>query len=178
MNHILNNIGFNNIGFNGPFILIIFTIYLLWNKENLLFYYIVGIFTNMILNVVLKGIIQEPRPIFEDKKVSLATSHAKRFFYQNGIPFELFGMPSGHTQSTFFSTIFIYLSLKKMNITYIYLLITLITSIQRISSNYHTISQVLVGTLVGSFFALFVYNFAQQNIKGRIREKPDDNGPV
>ncbi len=173
MNEILNK-----IGFNGPFILIIFTIYLLWNKQNLLFYYVIGIFSNMILNIILKGIIQEPRPIFEEKKVSLAISHAKRVFYQNGVPFDLFGMPSGHVQSTFFSTIFIYLALKKMNVLYIYLLITLITCVQRVSSNYHSISQVIVGSLVGSFFALFIYTSAQQNIKGKIREKPDDNGPI
>ena len=132
----------------------------------------------MILNIIIKGIIQEPRPIYDHKKVSLAITHAKRFFYQNGVPFDLFGMPSGHAQSSFFSTIFIYFALRKMNITYIYLALTLLTCIQRISSNYHSISQVIVGSFIGSLFAFFVYNLAQQNLQGKIREKPDDNGPI
>jgi len=172
----MNNI-LNEIGFYGPFILIILTFYLLWDNKNLLFYYVVGIFANMVLNIILKGIIQEPRPIFEDKKISLATTHAKRFFFQNGIPFDLFGMPSGHAQSSFFSTLFIYLSLRNNNITFIYLLISLITCIQRVSSNYHSISQVIVGSLVGSLFGLFVYNKFKEKLKGKIREKPDDNAP-
>ena len=61
----------NHLGSHGPFILIILSIYLLWDHKILLFYYVIGIFVNMILNIILKGIIQEPRPIFDDKKVSL-----------------------------------------------------------------------------------------------------------
>ena len=168
----------NHLGSHGPFILIILSIYLLWDHKILLFYYVIGIFVNMILNIILKGIIQEPRPIFDDKKVSLAVTHAKRFFYQNGVPFDLFGMPSGHAQSSFFSTIFIYLALRKMNITYIYLALTILTCIQRILSNYHSINQVIVGSFIGSLFAFFIYYLSEKKLQGKIRVKPDDNGPI
>ena len=168
----------NDLGFYGPFILIILSVYLLWNHKNLLFYYVIGIFANMILNIILKGIIQEPRPIFDDKKVSLAVTHAKRLFYQNGVPFNLFGMPSGHSQNSFFSTIFIYLALRKLNITYIYIALTILTCIQRISSHYHSINQVIVGSFIGSLFAFFIYYLARTNLQGKIRAKYDDNGPI
>ena len=133
---------------------------------------------NMILNIILKGIIQEPRPLFDHKKVSLALTHAKRLFYQNGVPFNLFGMPSGHAQNSFFSTIFIYLALRKMNITYIYLALTILTCIQRITSNYHSINQVIVGSFIGSLFAFFIYYLAEIKLQGKIRLKSDDNGPI
>jgi membrane-associated phospholipid phosphatase len=168
----------NDLGFYGPFILIILSVYLLWNHKILLFYYVIGIFVNTILNVILKGIIQEPRPIFDDKKVSLALTHAKRLFYQKGVPFDLFGMPSGHAQSSFFSTIFIYLALRKMNITYIYIALTILTCIQRITSNYHSINQVIVGSLIGFLFAFFIYYFSQKKLQGKIKVKADDNGPI
>jgi len=39
-------------------------------------------------------------------------------------------------------------------------------------------SQVIVGSVVGSVFAYIVYQLAREKIKGRIRERDDDNGPV
>jgi len=168
----------NNLGFYGPFILIILSVYLLWGHKNLLFYYVIGIFVNMILNIILKGIIQESRPIFDYKKVSLASTRAKKLLYQNGVPFYLFGMPSGHAQNSFFSTIFIYLALRKMNITYIYLGLTILICIQRISTNYHSINQVIVGSFIGSLFAFFIYYLVDKKLQGKIRPKPDDNGPI
>jgi membrane-associated phospholipid phosphatase len=132
----------------------------------------------MVLNIILKGIIQEPRPIFDSKKVSLATSHAKRYFFQNGVPFDLFGMPSGHAQNSFFSTIFIYLALRKTNITGIYLILALLSCAQRIMTDYHSVNQVIIGSFIGSLFAFLIYYLAEQKIKGKIREKPDDFGPI
>ncbi len=166
------------IGSYGPIILIVLSWYLLWDNKNLLVYYTLGIFVNSILNLLLKGIIQEPRPMYDAEKVKLMKAHAKEYFYQKGIPFNIFGMPSGHAQSAFFSTIFIYLSLKQKNILYIYFLLSLLTCYQRVYYEYHSISQIIVGSIVGSGFAYFMYNLAREKIKGRIREKPDDYGPI
>jgi membrane-associated phospholipid phosphatase len=165
-------------GAYGPVILILLSWYLLWDNNNLFFYYTVGIFANSILNLILKGIIQEPRPMFDDKKVRLLKTHGKDYFYQNGIPFDIFGMPSGHSQTSFFSTIFIYLALKQIKLLYIYIPLTLLTCYQRVKFDYHSISQVIVGGIVGSAFGNFVYKLAREKIKNRIRAKPDDNGPV
>jgi len=170
------------IGAYSPFILTITTWCLLWGNSTLFFYYTLGIVANLLLNVVLKGIIQEPRPIFDSKKVSLAINHSKHFFYQNGIPFDMFGMPSGHAQSVFFSFVFVYLALKnshrRRDILFLYLIFILLTCYHRIHSEFHSISQVFVGALVGASFAYFVFTYSQSNLKGFIREKPDDMGPV
>lgn len=162
----------------GPIILILLSWYLLWDHKNLFFYFNVGLVANSILNIILKGIIQEPRPLFDSKKIKLITTHAKDYFFQNGIPFDIYGMPSGHAQTTFFTTIFIYLTLKHNNLLYLYILLSLIICYQRVKYQFHSISQVLVGVIVGSSFAYIIYQLAREKIKGKIREKPDDDGPI
>jgi membrane-associated phospholipid phosphatase len=165
-------------GAYGPIILIILSWYLLWDNKNLFFYYTVGIFANSVINTILKGIIQEPRPMFDEKKIRLLKTHGKDYFFQNGIPFDIFGMPSGHAQAAYFSTVFIYLTLKQTNLLYIYIPLTLLTCYQRVKFDYHSISQVIVGGMSGSAFAYLVYYLARSKIKNIIREKPDDFGPV
>jgi membrane-associated phospholipid phosphatase len=162
----------------GPILLIFLSWYLLWNNNNLFFYYTVGIFTNAIINIILKGIIQEPRPLFDTKKVNLMKINAKQYFFQNGIPFDIFGMPSGHAQAVFFSTVFIYLSLKQNNLLYIYIPLSLLICYKRVELEYHSITQIIVGSIVGASFAYFMYNLAREKIKGKIKEKPDDNAPI
>ena len=169
---------FNEVGGYGPIILNFLSIYLLWDKNNLLFYYIIGIFVNAILNLVLKGIFQQPRPSEDYDKFNLALKHGKRFIFKNGVPFDVFGMPSGHAQSCLYSTVFIYLALQKTNILYLYLFFSLLTIIQRVVYNHHTVFQVIVGAFVGVAFGYFVFSLAEKKIKNRIREKPDDFGPI
>ena len=169
----------NLIGKYGPFILIVITLYLLRNRNNLFFYYIIGIFMNILLNLVLKGVILEPRPLQDPKLFNLAIKNGKRFIFKNGIiPHDICGMPSGHAQSALFSTTFIYLSLKNTNIALSYLIISFITMYQRVISNYHTPLQVIVGSIVGSLFACVMFYFAKQNIKVVIKIKSDDNAPI
>ena len=168
----------NEIGAYGPIILIFLSWYFLWNNNNLFFYYTIGVFVNSIINLILKSIIQDPRPIFDKKNIKLASTHTKEQFYSTGIPFDIFGMPSGHAQSTLFSTVFIYLSLKHKNIMYLYLFISILTCYQRLSYNYHSILQIIVGAILGSGFGYFGYQLAREKMKGKIREKPDDFAPI
>jgi len=165
-------------GGHAPVLLILLSWYLLWEHNNLFFYYNVGLLSNSVLNILLKGLIQEPRPMFDNKKVRLITAHAKQYFFQNGVPFDIYGMPSGHAQMAFFTTVYIYLSLKHTNFLYLYLIISLIICYQRVKFDLHSISQVIVGAIIGSCFAYFVYQLAREKIKGRIRERPDDDGPI
>jgi membrane-associated phospholipid phosphatase len=166
------------LGAYGPIILLLISWYVLWHYDNLFFYFNVGLIANDVLNMILKGLIQEPRPIVDNEKVSLLKKHAKEYFFQNGIPFNLFGMPSCHAQMASFMTVFIYLSLKHTNLLYFYLGFSLFICYQRVNSRYHSVSQVIVGSLVGSVFAYIVYQLAREKIKGKIRERDDDNGPV
>ena len=167
----------HELGSYGPIILVVLSWYLLWEQKNMFFYFNTGLIVNSILNIILKGLIQEPRPMFDSKKIKLATSHAKSYFFQNGIPFDIYGMPSGHAQAVFFMTTFIHLALNHTNITYLYVFFSLLIAYQRVLFEYHTIAQVMVGSIVGSSFAYFVYQLAREKIKGKIRERIDDYGP-
>jgi len=168
----------NTIGGYGPIILIILSWFLLWNNSRLFFYYTIGIFIDNIFNLILKGIFQQPRPSEDLKKFNLALLHGKRFIFKDGIPHDMFGMPSGHTQCAIFSTTFIYLCIKKMNLFYIYLFISLVTMLQRVSFKHHTILQVIAGGLVGIGTGFIMHYLATQKIMGKITEKLDDNAPV
>ena len=159
----------------GPIILFIYSICLLQKKENLTFYYGVGFFINAILNLIFKGIFQQPRPSEDKKLFETALKNGKRFVFKNGMPHDMFGMPSGHSQSSFFSSIFVFLSLRNYNVLFIYLFISLLIMYQRVKYNYHTVLQVTVGAIVGSLFGYFVYYLSQEQIKGKINEKPDEN---
>ena len=171
---------FNEFGTYGPIILIFLSMYLLWNKQNLFFYYTVGIFVDAVLNLILKAFFLQPRPSVDEKTFDLALRHGKRFLFKDGIPYDIFGMPSGHSQSAFFSTTFIYLALRKNDnpMFYTYLVISLLIMIQRVMYNHHTIFQVCVGASVGSCVGYLFYYIASQKIKGQIREKVDDFGPI
>ena len=169
---------FDKMGAYSPFYIGVLSVYLLWDKQNLLFYYVIGFFVNLLLNLVLKGIIQQPRP-FEDINIfNLAIGNGKRFIFKDGIPYDIFGMPSGHTQTMIFSTVFVYFALRNKKILYIYLLISLITMCQRVAFNHHTISQVIMGAIAGAFFGYFAYYLCKEKIRGHITEKKDDYGPI
>jgi membrane-associated phospholipid phosphatase len=160
----------NLIGQYGPLILIFISLYLLRKYKNLLFYYVIGIFTNVLLNLFLKGIILQPRPSEDPKLFNLAIKNGKRFIFKNGIiPHDICGMPSGHTQNAIFSTVFIYLSLKNTKIALSYLIISLITMYQRIKYNFHTPFQVIIGGIIGGVFSSIMFYLAKQNIKGILK---------
>ena len=69
---------FNEFGIFGPLILYFLSIYLLWNNDNLFFYYNIGIFMNALLNLIFKGIIQQPRPSEDPKTFHLALTKQDR----------------------------------------------------------------------------------------------------
>lgn len=159
------------IGFISPFILMINSIYLLWNKHNLIVYYVIGLFFNSLLNYVLKGIIKQPRPLENEKLINLALNNGRLFSY------DIYGMPSGHAQSALYSTIFIWLVFKNKNILILYLLLTLLTIYNRINTQSHTMLQVIVGAIIGALFGYFIFYIATKKIKGKFKPKEDDNAP-
>lgn len=163
----------------GPFYLIILSCILLWDKNTLFFYYTVGVFLDTILNLFLKGIFQQPRPYEDTQKFNLAITHGKRFLFKNGMPYDMFGMPSGHSQSVLFSTVFMYFALKKKSdLLYIYYIVASLTMIQRIYSNNHYLYQVIAGASIGALVGYIMFFLSGQQLIGKITEKLDDFGPI
>jgi len=165
------------IGNYGPIFLFLISSYLLYinNYNNYLFYFIIGYFINILLNLILKGIFRQPRPFYDTKKVTLAFKYFKDFFFQNGVPFNMFGMPSGHAQTSFYCLVFIYLIFKNTNLLFVYSLFVIIICYQRIYFGFHYFSQIIIGLIIGLFVGIIIYYNATNKIKGIIREKKDDN---
>ena len=168
----------NYTGENGPFILFSSSIFLLWNKEKLLFYHISGSCLNLILNVFLKLWIKQPRPSDDKHKFELAMKQSNLYLFFNHYNYDVFGMPSGHAQSVMFSCVFLFMSNPTFTVRMFYIIIALITMWQRVQYEHHNILQVFVGALVGGLFALFMFYMSQMNISGPLREKPDDDAPL
>lgn len=169
----------NNIGMFGPVLLFFPSVFLLWNrnKKTLLVFYVLGYFANILFNMILKGIFKEPRP-FENKRLfQLALKKRMEDGTMSLIDANIYGMPSGHAQMVFYSTMYIHITLKNAYITTIYLIISLITMYQRVNANMHTLFQVIVGCIIGSLFAYGVFYFSQKKINGNIITKKDDYGP-
>jgi len=169
---------FDKMGGYGTLILLISSNYFLWNKKNLWFYYNVGFFINVILNLILKFFFKQPRPSIDEKLFRIALQNGERFIYKNGIPYDIFGMPSGHAQNAIFTLFYVYLATKNINLFYFQLIIVLITVLQRYVFNHHTLFQLIVGSIIGLIISHLFYSFAQQNLMGKIREKIDDFGPI
>lgn len=169
---------FNYVGGYGPGLLGIVSIILLWEKQSLLRYYVAGFFFNTLLNFVLKGLFKQPRPSVDEKLFNASLKHGKRFIYKDGIPSDLFGMPSGHSESVFYSTFYVFFALKNYTSMFIYLVFSLITVLQRVYFNHHTVIQVIIGSIIGAAFAYLVYLLASKNIQGDLKEKKDDDAPI
>ncbi len=161
----------NSVGFISPLILILYSIRLLWDKQTLIVYYLVGLFCNTLLNYVLKGIIKQPRPSQNEKLINLALNNGRVFSY------DIYGMPSGHAQSSLYSTIFIWLVFQNKNILILYLFLTLLTMYNRINTKSHTILQVIVGAIIGTIMGYFIFYIATKKIKGKFKPKEEDNAP-
>jgi len=171
---------FYQVGSFGPILLIIPSLLLLRSKEIYFNYYVLACFLNILLNYFLKGLIQEPRPSVDKKTFDLALKHMKSKNYRNAFSHDVFGMPSGHTQSVIFSSAFVFLVLKHESwmTFFFYIIISFITMAQRIQYKFHTVNQVIAGGLVGILFAYLVYYFASQKSKGILKEKEDENAPI
>ena len=160
------------IGYLGPFLLLATTIILLKNKGTLLSVYVVGYVLNLIVNIILKSLIKQPRPSEDLSVFNASVAHGKR------ISFDRYGMPSGHATSVFYSTAFVFFALKDPVLSIIYLIISINTGYQRIKYKNHTLMQVICGAVIGTIAAYIAYLFATKKIAGLLKNKTDDNAPL
>ena len=89
---------FDTIGFLGPFILLTIGIWQLWGNHGFWCAYLVVTIVNSFVNKIVKSIVKQPRPF--DGESIMDEGY-------NGC--EMYGMPSGHSQSVFSSLTFLYL---------------------------------------------------------------------
>lgn len=149
----------DNIGKYGPLVLILLTVVLLFNKKVFLMYYLIGLFVNTVINIILKGLIRDPRPSGDTVTRT---------------PFDKYGMPSGHSQSVGFSLCYIWFTLYSPVVFVLYAIISVLTMYQRYKYNCHTIPQIIIGYITGIVIGVLFIYIALYKIKGKIHCKQDD----
>jgi membrane-associated phospholipid phosphatase len=142
------------IGFYGPFILFGTAIYFIIPYKQYIFYYIIFFFINGIVNVILKNIIRDPRPAGFHK------THTYDMIEYKGI--EYYGMPSGHSQSVFYTISYMWYVTHNIYLLMIGLFIGLITLNQRYKTKKHTLEQLGVGAIIGTIIGYISYNISKK----------------
>ena len=146
---------FESVGNNGPYVMILASFVLLFSKPRMLFYFFIGVCLSFIVNNIMKGVIKQPRPEFNTKAVSIALqTNAMRYV----LGYDIYGMPSGHAQTSFFITTFLYLVTRNIWFAFTFLLLSFLVMCQRVVYNEHTILQVFVGAIVGILFGVLIYH--------------------
>lgn len=133
------------IGFFSEIIIILIVIGNIYiNKVDLVFY-IIGLLFSIIINIFLKKSIKDPRP--HNPVKFLNSEH----FITNS---NVYGMPSGHSQHTFYSLFYLLLTVKSFNFwTIIASIICILTIYERWIFNNHTIQQLIGGAILGILIA-------------------------
>jgi len=148
-------------GFYGPYILFPISLYFLLSKQNYLKVFVIGYFLNAILNVILKYIIQQPRPNKDIHQFNLMKTNNK------SIPFNWYGMPSGHSQMALYSTIYVYNATKNIYLLLFFSLMSIITIVQRVYYNKHTNAQCFVGGAIGSLVGYGFYIWTRDYLSNK-----------
>jgi membrane-associated phospholipid phosphatase len=108
---------------------------------------------NMLVNILLKYIIRQHRPILASSAISSTLNTDDREKIMNIVSFDRFGMPSGHTQFMGFNTVYTYLVTKNKYILVAQSILTFLSFRQRIVDGFHTLTQTLIGLIVGILVA-------------------------
>lgn len=133
--------------FSGRIIFImILCIFLYSNRFFWIWVYILLYVMNYQLIFFLQKLLQDPRP-----------TNGKQFIESEFHNSEAYGMPSGHTQTVFFSLVFFYMVTRSILGLLIMLFIAICTVSQRLIYRKHTVLQIIVGGIIGSILGYGSY---------------------
>jgi membrane-associated phospholipid phosphatase len=144
-----------------------------WEKPVTLGYYALGAIFCTIVNMILKILIKHPRPKHDKPDYNFLIENNKRVSYDK------FGMPSGHAQFMFFTLAFMSFTMREHEyywwIIAFFVMLTINTSVQRIQDDNHTLSQVVVGAVIGTLIGAGAFYITKSKLKGKLKSKEDDN---
>ena len=163
------------LGRYGPFIMFIISLIILKAKAVTSETYVLGFVMNTLINPIIKLIIKQRRPDKEKSTTYLSATIDKSknpndlkhppSFVEQATDAHRYGMPSGHAQTAFFSLVYIWLAYQHNIVTSLFLLLTIITCIQRIIARKHYLDQVICGALIGGLIAYFFFTTMKQLLK-------------
>jgi membrane-associated phospholipid phosphatase len=113
------------------------------------------IFPYVFLYVINTGIIIWLQKIWKDPRPTNGIQFMDDEFHNK----DAYGMPSGHTQTIFFSLVFFYMITRSIYWLIIMCFIAGCTISQRLIYRKHTILQIIVGGILGSLYGYYAYLF-------------------
>lgn len=149
----------NTIGYQGPIITFIITAFYLLQQKKYLYAYLVLIFINHFLNIILKLIFKTPRP---HTKITNDPDLEERLKDFNE---DKYGMPSYHAQTVFFPVAFLYLVNNKPFVLLGELTICFLTLYQRWYYKRHDIPQLVAGSIIGTLVAYGGYSLTNHYLR-------------
>lgn len=162
-------------GAYAPLLLFFASLWALRASHRALTFFGMGTGVCVLLNLVLKGLIQQPRPRNDRIALELAVSHGER------ISLDKFGMPSGHAQYCSFATLFVlcwlaYHNRPSTGWLVLFVGLTAISATQRWWFQNHTVFQLVVGILVGACVGVgFAWMEKESECKGWVAKKDDNH---
>ena len=148
------------IGFFGPLILFCVSIWKLSVRIPFLYGYLGLFLASTLINKALKMLFKEPRPEGSKTIIGEPCQGADEY-----------GMPSGHAQSVCFSATYLYLVTKNALWLALELCVLALTMIQRWKYKNHSVSQLVMGGLVGIFWGYYGYQLTNQWIQKQTRNE-------
>lgn len=121
--------------------------------------YLKGFIFSEFVNKILKYLFKMPRP---DKAENCSIFDKTPFLYKS------YGMPSGHSQSAWYTCIFFALFIWyntsysvtiKLGCILIFSIINMFVSYSRVINHCHTFSQIILGGLIGANIGYSVYHY-------------------
>ena len=140
--------------FNGPYAYSLFSIWFLIKRIPFLVGFLVWFAINSSTNKVLKQWIREPRPN-NYQQIHDGGQYTRA---------EIYGMPSGHSQTIFFVVMYVWMVLQNISLTLTGLFVAALTLYQRWADKKHTISQLAVGCVVGLLMGWASYKITKRAI--------------
>jgi membrane-associated phospholipid phosphatase len=143
---------FYSLGYFGEYITFLITCALIFNQHIYFIVYIIVFIINRLVNYYLKQFFKQSRP-----------KNPKKFLDDDQFSKKKYGMPSGHSQLTFFSVIYAYLVTNKFY-PWILLLLSIgaIVIYERFVFRNHTLLQLISGAVIGSIIAYLTYSLVNQ----------------
>ena len=148
------------VGFFGPLILFSISLWKLSGRIPFLYGYLGLFLASTLINKALKLVFKEPRP--EGSRTIIDEPY-------DGA--DTYGMPSGHAQSVCFSATYLYLVTKNAWWLALELFVVALTLMQRWKYKNHSVSQLMVGALVGGFGGYYGFKWINHWIQNNMYEK-------
>lgn len=151
------------IGYLGSQILAIISIYLLIGKPIYLITFVVGLFLNSSINFFIKWVRKFPRPKGDYTLAGKSNTGTR-------IGSDKYGFPSGHAQHVAFATTYMYYVLENINISMVFLILSINTLFQRVIYKNNFLYQVVGGSILGFIFAHYLYKYAKKNNEKNVKK--------